>query len=144
LAKHLRCVGIDAAIPNSKKPESRELIEQALKEKRVLLTRDAKLLRHEYLLKNQIYRVNSLLKNAQLLEVIETFQLIISEDRLMSRCTKCNGMFIQKPLTTEEAVEAAKGFQRIPNCLFDKNLEFWQCMDCHQLYWEVQFINSFL
>jgi uncharacterized protein with PIN domain len=47
----------------------RELIEQALKEKRVLLTRDAKLLRHEYLLKNQIYRVNSLLKNAQLLEV---------------------------------------------------------------------------
>lgn len=37
----------------------------------------------------------------------------------------------------EEAVEAAKGFQRIPDCLFDKNLEFWQCIDCHQLYWEV-------
>lgn len=47
----------------------RELIEQALKEKRVLLTRDAKLLRHEYLLKNQIYRVKSLLKNEQLREV---------------------------------------------------------------------------
>lgn len=55
----------------------------------------------------------------------------------MSRCTKCNGRFIQKPLTTEEAIEAAKGFQRIPDCLFDKNLEFWQCMDCNQLYWEV-------
>ena len=71
------------------------------------------------------------------LQVIETFQLKISENQLMSRCTKCNGMFIQKPLTTEEAVEAAKGFQVIPNCLFDKNLEFWQCMDCNQLYWEV-------
>lgn len=47
----------------------RELIEQALKEKRVLLTRDAKLLRHEYLLKNQIYKVKSLLKNEQLREV---------------------------------------------------------------------------
>jgi len=60
----------------------------------------------------------------------------------MSRCTKCNGTFIQKPLTTEEAIEAAKGFQRIPNCLFNKNLVFWQCMDCHQLYWEVLFISS--
>lgn len=57
----------------------------------------------------------------------------------MSRCTKCNGKFIQKPLTTEEAVEAAKGFQVIPNCLFNKNIEFWQCMDCNQLYWEVYF-----
>ncbi|KAK9204632.1 hypothetical protein WN943_014896 [Citrus x changshan-huyou] len=137
LAKHLRCVGIDAATPRSKKPEPRELIDQTSKEKRVLLTRDAKLLRHQYLIKNQIYRVKSLLKNQQLLEVIEAFQLKISEDQLMSRCTKCNGRFIQKPLSTEEAVEAAKGFQRIPDCLFDKNLQFWQCMDCNQLYWEV-------
>ncbi|KAK9914539.1 hypothetical protein M0R45_038313 [Rubus argutus] len=143
LAKHLRCVGIDAASPFSKKPESRELIDHANREKRVLLTRDAKLLRYEYLLKNQIYRVKSLLKNEQLLEVIETFQLKVSEDQLMSRCTRCNGRFIQKPLTTEEAVEAAKGFQRIPNCLFDKNLEFWQCMDCNQLYWEgTQYHNA--
>ncbi|KAK8709282.1 hypothetical protein V6N13_060303 [Hibiscus sabdariffa] len=143
LAKHLRCVGIDAAIPHSKKPEPRELIDQAYKEKRVLLTRDAKLLRHQYLIKNQIYRVNSLLKNEQLLEVIEVFQLKISEDQLMSRCTKCDGRFIQKPLSTEEAIEAAKGFQRIPNCLFDKNLEFWQCKDCNQLYWEgTQYHNA--
>lgn len=82
------------------------------------------------------------LANEEHLQVIETFQLKISEDQLMSRCTKCNGRFIQKPLSTEEAAEAAKGFQRIPNCLFDKNLEFWQCMDCRQLYWEVLFIYS--
>ncbi|KAF3541892.1 hypothetical protein F2Q69_00025147 [Brassica cretica] len=128
--------GIDAAVPPSKKPDSRELLGQALKENRVLLTRDTKLLRHQDLAKHQIYRVKSLLKNEQLLEVIETFQLKISENQLMSRCTKCNGKFIQKPLTIEEAIEAAKGFQRIPNCLFNKNLEFWQCMNCHQLYWE--------
>ncbi|KAJ4829176.1 hypothetical protein Tsubulata_007039 [Turnera subulata] len=137
LAKHLRCVGVDAAIPSSKKPEPRLLIDQAHREQRVLLTRDAKLLRHQYLIKNQIYRVRSLLKNEQLLEVIETFELKISEGQLMSRCTKCNGRFIQKPLTTEEAVEAAKGFQKIPDCLFNKNLQFWQCMECSQLYWEV-------
>ncbi|MED6186593.1 hypothetical protein PIB30_068193 [Stylosanthes scabra] len=143
LAKHLRCVGMDAAIPYSKKPEPRELIEQARREQRVLLTRDAKLLRYEYLITNQIYKVKSLLKNEQLVEVIEAFQLKISEDQLMSRCTKCNGRFIQKPLSTEEAIEAAKGFQKIPNCLFNKNIEFWQCMDCHQLYWEgTQYHNA--
>ncbi|XP_073292891.1 uncharacterized protein [Primulina huaijiensis] len=75
LAKHLRCVEVDAAVPYSKRPDAR-------------------------------------------------FQLKISEDQLMSRCTKCNGRFIQKPLTTEEAIEASKGFQVIPNCLFNKNLEF--------------------
>nr|GMD49636.1 exonuclease mut-7 homolog [Ipomoea batatas] len=143
LAKHLRCVGIDAAVPPLKKPQTRDLIEQASKEKRVLVTRDAKLLRHGYLIENQVYRVKSLLKNEQLIEVIETFKLEISEDQLMSRCTKCNGRFIQKPLTTEEAVEAAKGFQVIPKCLFNKNLEFWQCMDCKQLYWEgTQYCNA--
>ncbi|KAL3630720.1 hypothetical protein CASFOL_023704 [Castilleja foliolosa] len=180
LAKHLRCVGIDAMIPPSRKPETRyfaiqfngrldgdnydnvdedfvdkdgigdfvddddeDLIDQAQKEKRVLLTRDAKLLRYEYLIKNQIYRIKNLLKNDQLREVIETFELKISEDQLMSRCTKCNGTFIQKPLTTEEAVEAAKGFQVIPNCLFNRNLEFWQCKDCNQLYWEgTQYHNA--
>lgn len=48
---------------------TKELIDQAYREKRVLLTRDAKLFRHEYLLSGQIYRVKSLLKNEQLLEV---------------------------------------------------------------------------
>lgn len=77
------------------------------------------------------------LAKVEIVQVIDTFQLKVSEDQLMSRCTKCNGKFIQKPLSTQEAVEAAKGFQVIPNCLFNKNLEFWQCMDCKQLYWEV-------
>ncbi|KAF3772169.1 Ubiquitin carboxyl-terminal hydrolase 6, partial [Nymphaea thermarum] len=37
LAKQLRCVGIDAATPRSKKPEARQLIEQAVKRNRVQL-----------------------------------------------------------------------------------------------------------
>ncbi|KAG5412135.1 hypothetical protein IGI04_008454 [Brassica rapa subsp. trilocularis] len=66
--KHL-VEGIDAAVPPSKQPDSRELLGQALKENRVLLRRDTKLLRHQDLAKHQIYRVKSLLKNEQLLEV---------------------------------------------------------------------------
>ncbi|CAF2144718.1 unnamed protein product, partial [Brassica napus] len=62
LAKHVRCVGIDAAVPPSKKPDSRELLDQALKENIVLLARDTKLLRHQDLAKHQIYRAKRLLK----------------------------------------------------------------------------------
>ncbi|KAL6611234.1 hypothetical protein ACP70R_039162 [Stipagrostis hirtigluma subsp. patula] len=143
LAKHLRCVGIDAAIPSSKKPEPRDLLNQTYKEGRILLTRDVKLLKYQYLASNQVYRVKSLLKHDQLAEVIDTFQLKISENKLMSRCTKCNGSFIQKPLTLEEAIEASKGFQVIPSCLFNRNLEFWKCTDCNQLYWEgTQYHNA--
>ncbi|KAH0900109.1 LOW QUALITY PROTEIN: hypothetical protein HID58_049677, partial [Brassica napus] len=65
----LGCDGIDAAVPPSEKPDSRELLDQALKENRVLLTRDTKLLRHQDLAKHQIYRVKILLKNEQQLDV---------------------------------------------------------------------------
>ncbi|KAG0454038.1 hypothetical protein HPP92_025342, partial [Vanilla planifolia] len=68
LARHLRCVGIDAATPSLKKPEPRQLLDQTHKEKRVLLTRDSKLLKHQYLVNNQVYKVKSLLKEDQLLE----------------------------------------------------------------------------
>ncbi|XP_062188095.1 uncharacterized protein LOC133891394 isoform X2 [Phragmites australis] len=68
LAKHLRCVGIDAATPSSKKPEPRELLNQTYKEGRILLTRDVKLLKYQYLASNQVYRVKSLLKHDQLAE----------------------------------------------------------------------------
>jgi hypothetical protein len=87
--------------------------------------------RKEMILWSELIRLFNLLK------VIDTFQLKISEDRLMSRCTKCNGSFIQKPLTLDEAMQASKGFQVIPSCLFNRNLEFWKCTDCNQLYWEV-------
>ncbi|URE01301.1 hypothetical protein MUK42_20393 [Musa troglodytarum] len=85
---------------------------------------------------------NKLLINDYAHLIIETFQLKISEEQLMSRCTKCNGNFIQKPLTIEEAIAASRGFQVIPDCLFDRNLEFWQCTDCKQLYWETNVFFS--
>lgn len=47
----------------------RHLLNQAYKEKRVLLTRDAKLFKYQYLVRNQVYRVKNLLKNDQLIEV---------------------------------------------------------------------------
>ncbi|XP_057826445.2 uncharacterized protein LOC131038134 isoform X2 [Cryptomeria japonica] len=143
LAKQLRCVGIDAATPSFKKADPRQLLEQAHTEKRVLLTRDTKLLRRNLIPNNQAYRVKNLAKQEQLLEVIEIFNLQITEYQLMSRCIKCNGKFIEKSLTRNEAIEAATSEQVIPECLIDLDLEFWQCADCQQIYWEgTQYHNA--
>lgn len=53
----------------------RELLNQTYKERRVLLTRDVKLLKYQYLTSNQVYRVKSLLKHDQLAEVCTFFFL---------------------------------------------------------------------
>eukprot|EP01018_Ginkgo_biloba_P012578 Gb_15148 [translate_table: standard] len=143
LARQLRCVGIDAACPSVKKADPRQLVEQAQEEKRILLTRDIKLLRRHLMPSNQAYQVKNLAKQDQLVEVIETFSLKICEYELMSRCIKCNGRFIEKSLTTNEAIAAATSEQVIPEFLIDRDLDFWQCADCRQIYWEgTQYHNA--
>jgi hypothetical protein len=55
----------------------RELLNQTYKEGRILLTRDVKLLRYQYIASNQVYRVKSLLKHDQLDEVRACFDISV-------------------------------------------------------------------
>ncbi|KAG6557636.1 hypothetical protein Mapa_000917 [Marchantia paleacea] len=144
LARQLRCVGIDAASPNSKKCEPRELVDIAEKEGRILLTRDAKLLRRRLVPASLAYRVKRQGKWDQLAEVIEIFKLSISEEQLLTRCTKCNGDFIPKALNGEEAVAQAPWSQVIPACALSNVDEFWQCSVCKHVYWQgYQFTRAY-
>ncbi|CAM6088539.1 unnamed protein product [Calypogeia fissa] len=136
LARQLRCVGIDAASPNSRKCEPRELVDLAEKEGRVILTRDVKLLRRKLVPTELAYRVKRQGKWDQLAEIIEIFELTISEDQLLTRCTKCNGRFIPKALTAKEAVAQGPWNQVIPDCVLKEVDEFWQCATCKHLYWQ--------
>ena len=54
----------------------RELLNQVYKEGRILLTRDVKLLKYQYLATNQVYKVKRLLKHDQLAEVYAYFDLL--------------------------------------------------------------------
>ncbi|KAL2622343.1 hypothetical protein R1flu_002548 [Riccia fluitans] len=136
LARQLRCVGIDAASLNSKKCEPRELVELAEKEGRILLTRDVKLLRRRLVPENLAYRVKRQGKWQQLSEIIRIFHLSISEEQLLTRCTKCNGDFVPEALTGEEAVARAPWSQVIPACALQNVEEFWQCSVCKHVYWQ--------
>jgi hypothetical protein len=66
------------------------------------------------------------------------FNLIIHEDNLLSRCTKCNGNFIPQPLTPEEAVASVADGQSIPEYAIVERLLFWQCSVCMHMYWQVK------
>ncbi|EFJ13438.1 hypothetical protein SELMODRAFT_122415 [Selaginella moellendorffii] len=137
LARQLRCVGIDAACPHRLKPDARQLIEQAQREGRILLTRDVKLLRQRLIPSNQAYRVKHLTKKEQLTEIIETFHLTVSEEHLLSRCTRCNGELCPKPLTAQQAKAAAPNQKISEDVLLQDGLLFWQCSECRHLYWQV-------
>ncbi|KAH9539545.1 hypothetical protein CY35_15G062900 [Sphagnum magellanicum] len=136
LARQLRCVGIDAASPSEKKSDPRQLVEQAERESRVLLTKDSKLLRRRLVPDGLAYRVKTRNKWDQLAEIIETFKIKISESDLLSRCVKCNGDFIPLPLTAKEAAAAAPWHQEIPSSVLQSCDEFWQCSACHHMYWQ--------
>ncbi|CAM6063524.1 unnamed protein product [Sphagnum tenellum] len=136
LARQLRCVGIDAASPSEKKSDPRQLVEQAEKESRVLLTKDSKLLRRRLVPDGLAYRVKTRNKWDQLAEIIETFKIKISESDLLSRCVKCNGDFIPQPLTAKQAAAAAPWHQEIPSSVLQSCDEFWQCSACHHMYWQ--------
>ncbi|CAM6017089.1 unnamed protein product [Sphagnum balticum] len=136
LARQLRCVGIDAASPSEKKSDPRQLVEQAERESRVLLTKDSKLLRRRLVPDGLAYRVKTRNKWDQLAEIIETFKIKISESDLLSRCVKCNGDFIPRPLTAKEAAAAAPWHQEIPSSVLQSCDEFWQCSACHHMYWQ--------
>eukprot|EP00850_Spirogloea_muscicola_P017138 SM000144S00686 [mRNA] locus=s144:365843:369881:+ [translate_table: standard] len=130
LARQLRCVGIDAASPHrpataAGADPARRLVEQAVDEGRVLLTRDLKLLRRRLLPPHLAYRV------------IATFGLAIVPEKLLSRCTRCNGEFASAPLDAAAAAAAAPWTQVLPECVLRGDIsEFWQCTRCRHLYWE--------
>eukprot|EP00850_Spirogloea_muscicola_P022164 SM000280S10719 [mRNA] locus=s280:129259:132570:+ [translate_table: standard] len=140
LARQLRCVGIDAASPHSSATTAgvdpaRQLVEQAVDEGRVLLTRDLKLLRRRLLPAHLAYRVRALGKQDQLREVIAMFGLEIVPEKLLSRCTRCNGEFAPAPLDAAAATAAAPWTQVVPECVLRSGIsEFWQCTRCRHLY----------
>lgn len=136
LGKQLRNVGFDTIIVGRKKSDPRRMVEVAEMDGRVFLTQDAKLLCRRLFPPNLTYHVKSLGKNQQLAEVVKRFDLKIQEDKLLSRCVKCNGEFFPNPLKAEEALAAKNGSQSFPEYVCKEPHLFWQCSKCNQMYWQ--------
>jgi len=124
LAKWLRILGYDTAyMPDT---DDDQLVRLALREDRVLLTRD------RYLCERRIVRARCVFVDwgttaQQVRQVLDVLDLHPTEESLFTRCAVCNGEIA--PVTKEEAAD------RIPPYVYKTQTEFGRCSQCDKIYW---------
>ncbi|WP_252180122.1 Mut7-C ubiquitin/RNAse domain-containing protein [Endozoicomonas sp. 4G] len=123
LARYLRILGFDTLYRNDYEDE--EIVEIALNEKRVILTRDLGILKyrrvtHGYWLRNTLPRL-------QLKELILALQLE-NQFKPFTRCSLCNDVI--EPVAAEQIRPLLQDQTRL---YFS---EFFQCQNCKQVYWK--------
>lgn len=123
LARYLRLLGFDVLYTNHYTDP--ELIEIALAEKRIILTRDVFIFKNKSITHG--YWIRSTAFKHQLKEVIHRFDL---QARIIpfSRCIECNG--ILGPI--EKNIIASKIPRQVSHCFDD----YHECLDCHKIYWK--------
>jgi uncharacterized protein with PIN domain len=128
LARWLRLLGFDTYY--SPHIEDSFLIKIARKEKRILLTRDTRLVKRRGLSEFLLLEENDTFE--QLKRVIEVFDLL-PEDRdepcpmLFSRCSLCNGLLDD---VTKEDAKA-----HVPEYVYNTYENFRKCSVCEKFYW---------
>jgi len=125
LAKWLRIMGIDVIYNPTMSDQ--KLISLALKEKRIILTRDAKLLE---VLKNKSFEnylfISSNYLWEQLAQVIDHYHIDPLE-RAFTRCILCNQRLVKKK---KEEIE-----DLVAPYVYSTQKEFSQCPQCYRVYW---------
>lgn len=120
LARRMRLLGLDTAYRND--ADDVELVEQAIAEKRVLLTRDRGLLRRRALPVGAFVRGQ--LADDQLADVLDRFAPTLAP---WTRCPACNGL-LRTALAEEVAPLIEPGTRRTYR-------EFRRCRACGRPYW---------
>lgn len=123
LAKNLRLLGFDCSYTNSFSKD--EMIELAVKEHRILVTKDASLLKNKSVAK--VYQVESSNAKEQLISVVKHFNLK-PEIKPFTRCLVCNGILVE---AGKKDVE--KDLQEKTRLYYH---DFLQCANCNQIYWK--------
>ncbi|MFW6093973.1 MAG: Mut7-C RNAse domain-containing protein [Pseudomonadota bacterium] len=123
LARWLRLLGFDTCYGND--IDDPELVRIAVRDRRVLLTRDRRLLHHKALAHG--YWVRAVDPERQVAEVMNRFALR-SAIRPFHRCLACNGLIDPVP-KQRVAHRLEPGTRRH----YDT---FYQCRDCAKVYWK--------
>jgi uncharacterized protein with PIN domain len=125
LSRWLRMLGCDVKYQNDLNDD--ELIKIAVKENRILLTRDVQLFSRAKKNNVQAYLVRSRTETEKLAEVTQQFYIKLEIDAANSRCPKCNAGL--EPIPKDEV----NG--KIPQATSRLHTDFWKCADCGQIYW---------
>ena len=128
LGRWLRILGYDVATFYRKAHQAensrKEIIQRAIREDRIILTRDAHLLKHKEL-PPHCFILNDRLKD-QLNQVLN--ELHLQPQIRLTRCLDCNLSLESIP---KEAVQT-----RIPPYVFKTQTEFCECPKCNKIFWE--------
>ncbi|MFH0739418.1 MAG: Mut7-C RNAse domain-containing protein [Candidatus Omnitrophota bacterium] len=123
LARWLRILGLDAAYFS--RDNSGSLIIQALREERIILTRNHRLPRSAGI---RLVQIESEKIKPQLAEVLKKLQLKPDPGLMFSRCILCNEKLAK---TDKETIK-----MRVPEYVFKTQDEFFLCPKCKRVYWQ--------
>lgn len=128
LARLLRLLGFDADY--GKRRDDRELEDISHREKRILLSRDRRLLMRKKVDRGLVVRDTD--PEKQVVEVLRRLDLW-SSMRPFTRCIECNGAIEPLPLTDARFEEEK---HRIPGGVLARFREFRLCGSCGRVYWK--------
>jgi uncharacterized protein with PIN domain len=126
LTRWLRMLGHDVTYYRSLDDE--KLVEVALSENRVLLTRDHKLYRQSVTQGVTAVLVEASDEAEKLADLAKRFNFKLEIDLSVSRCPKCN--------TTIKAIPKETVINQIPEATSIYYNNFWKCPRCGQVYWQ--------
>ncbi|MCM8792603.1 MAG: Mut7-C RNAse domain-containing protein [Candidatus Omnitrophica bacterium] len=123
LAKWLRILGFDTVY--FKEENKGRLLIEALRENRIILTRNQKISRESG---PKIINIKAENLKEQLRQVLEELHIEFNKDRMFRRCVICNIEldFIEK--------DKIKG--RVPEYVFQTQKDFYICKGCGRIYWQ--------
>ncbi len=131
LAKWLRTLGYDTLFFDP--IEDGELVARALKDDRVVLSRDTQLLRFKLKLGERLVLIQSDKPLQQLKQVLTHLDLRPDGNLLFSRCLLCN-----EPL---EDVEKESIKERLYPYVYQTHDEFSLCPKCDRIYWPATHVH---
>lgn len=123
LTAYLRMLGFDATYRNDFQDD--DLVRVAVAQKRILLTRDRRLLMRRAI--KHGYLVRSHEPDSQLVEILNRFDLY-HRSKPFRRCLRCNTPL--KPVSKDEVLDRLEPLTR------RYYHEFHQCPGCNQVYWK--------
>ena len=123
LARWLRMLGFDSVYDTGY--DSVQIIEHAVDERRIILTRNRELLKNTRVTHG--YWVRTTNPRAQIEEVVRKLDLR-SQFAPFTRCMECNGEIIERT--------AAEVADQVPPKARERAESFYQCSECRRVYWE--------
>lgn len=122
LAKWLRILGFDTEY--FKQDNSSSLIIQALRDERIILTRNRRLLQTKGI---KVILVEKEKIKEQIKEILNTLQINLNPEMMFTRCIICNVELL--------SIEKEKVKEQVPEYVFKTQKEFITCPKCRRIYW---------